>query len=45
MGRMLMINQLKINHQKFNSSIGILNSLHNLIIFPNMACEILIESS
>ena len=44
-GRMLMIDRFKINHQKFNNSIGILGYHHNLIIFPNMACEMLIESS
>ena len=44
-GRMLMINRFKINQQKFSNSLGILGYHHNLIIFPNMACEMLIESS
>ena len=45
MGRMLMIARFKRNQQKFSISLGILGYHHNLIIFSNMACEMLIESS
>ena len=44
-GRMLMLDRFKINQQKFNNSLGTLDYHHNLIIIPNMACEMFIESS
>ena len=44
-GRMLMIDRFKINQQKFGNSLGTLGYDHNLIIIPNMAYEMLIESS
>ena len=44
-GRMLMIDRFKINQYKFDNSLGTSNYYHNLIIFSNMACEMLIESS
>ena len=43
--RMLTIDRFKINQQKFNNSLGTLGYHHNLIIFPNIACKMLIESS
>ena len=45
MGRMLMLGRFKINQQKFNNFLGTLSYHYNLIIFPNMTCEMLIESS
>ena len=45
LGRMSMIDRFKINQQKFSNSLGILGYHHNLIIFSNMVCEMLIESS
>ena len=44
-GKMLMLDRFKINQQKFNNSLGTLGYHYNLIIFPNMACKMLIESS
>ena len=40
-----MMNRYKINQHKFKNSLGTLSYHHNLIIFPNIACEMLIESS
>ena len=41
---MLMLDRLKINQQKFSNSQRTLSYHHNLIIFPNMVCEMLIEN-
>ena len=43
--RMLMLDRFKINQQKFSNSLGTLGYYYNLIIFPNIVCEMLIESS
>ena len=44
-GKMLMIDRFKIKQQKFSDSLGSLSYHLNLIIFPNRAYEVLIESS
>ena len=45
MGKTFMIDIFKINQQKFNNSPETLGYHHNLIISPNMACEVLTKSS
>ena len=44
-GKMLMIDRLKINQQKFSNSLAILGYYYTLIIFLILACEMLIENS
>ena len=39
-----MLHRVKINKQKFNNSLRTSCYHHNLIFFPNMGCEMLIES-
>ena len=45
MGKMLVIDRFKINQEKFYNSLRTLGYHYNLIIFPNIAYEMLIKSS
>ena len=45
MGRMLKLDRFKINQIGICQFSRNFNYHHNLIIYPNMACEMLIESS
>ena len=40
-----MVDKFKINQQKFSNFLGTLGYHDNLISFPNMTCEMSIESS
>ena len=44
-GKMMILDRFKINQQKFSNSLGTSEYHVNLIIFSNLAYEMLIESS